>query len=236
MRRVLPFLALLLGTRSGWAQANLEIPVCQWGDCSKFCEPACGSGSVCSVDGKCVEQKTDEQLESDSAQHRHQARTLARISVGVALGGAHVEGIIDANVFALELGARQQLGAYVGVSGHLGAAYGQFHNPYVWSEPKTNAASYTDFWADFIPYLGPLWRLYVGPALVLGYRHYPEPMVYDSYTPAKRITNRLRFETGGRLGLLFGNREQFDLWLMETSSLDDTTINQTFLGFSVEFM
>ena len=236
MRLALLLVALLLVTRPAFAQTHLEVPVCQWGDCSKFCDPACDAGFLCSVEGKCVEQKTSAQLESDRIQRRLQARSLTRVSVGAIVGAARIEGIIDANVFALELGARQQLTAYVGISGHLGAAYGQFHSPGKWSEPRTTASSYTDFWADFIPYLGPLWRFYVGPALVLSYRHYPEPMVYDGYIPAKRITNRLRIETGGRLGLLLGSREQFNLWLQETSSLDDTTLNQTLLGFSVEFM
>ena len=236
MRFTLLLVALSLWAQPCLAQANLEVPVCQWGNCAKFCDPACGAGSVCSVEGKCVEQKTDEQRESEAIDRRHQARSLTRISAGVSVGQAQVEGTMQANLFGLELGWRQQLAAYVGLSAHLGAAYADLNRAFT-VNPTTSAASYSDFWVDFIPYLGPLGRFYVGPALVLAYRHYAAPVVYSGYTStsSKGITSRFRVETGGRLGLLLGNREQFDLWLQETTSVSDTTLNQTLLGFSVEF-
>ncbi len=230
VRFVLPLVALSLLARPGIAQSNLELPTCQWGDCSKFCDPACGEGSVCGVEGKCVQAKTDEQREREAVDRRHQARAFPRLTIGIGYGEANVEGGASAGVFALQVGVRRQLAAYLGVSVHLGAAYARLSGAH--TVQPTSGPSYSDFCADVIPYLGPLGRFYVGPALVLGYRHYSEALMYGTHV----VTARTRFEVGGRLGLLFGNREQFDLWLQETSSLNDTTLNQTLFGFSVELM
>jgi hypothetical protein len=185
---------------------------------------------VCSVEGKCVQAKTDEQREREAADRRHQARAITRFTIGAAYGEANVEGGASAGVFALQGGVRRQLAAYFGFSAHFGAAYARLSGAH--TVKPTSGPSYSDFWADAIPYLGPLGRFYVGPALVLAYRHYSDALMYGTHV----VTARARFEVGGRLGLLFGNREQFDLWLQETSSLDDTTLNQTLLGFSIELL
>ena len=238
MRTSLAVAFLSLLARPCFAQSNLEVPTCQWGDCSRYCEPACGVGAICGVDGKCVPIKTDEQRDQEAVSRRHQARALTRVTVGIGLGSGKVEGNIDSSLFELEGGIRHQLATYLGISAHLGAAYGEISVPYG-AEPSIGSkerSSYVDFWADAIPYIGPLGRLYVGPALVLAHRRYADALVYRGSVPPLAVSSRTRFETGGRLGILVGNREQFNLWVQGTSSLNDTTLQQFLLGFNLEFM
>lgn len=237
MRFALLVMMLLLVARPCFAQATLEVPVCQWGDCSKYCDPACGAGSVCGVAGRCIQTRTEEPDDSsdrEAVARRHQARALTRISVGLGIGDGTVEGVIHTTPYALEAGVRQQLTSYFGISAHLGAAYARISAPvYMLGAPASRSqSSYVDFWADVIPYLGPFGRFYVGPTLAFAHRHYADAILYGDSS----VTNRTRFETGGRLGLLFGNREQCNLWFQETTSLNDTTLNQALLGFSFEFM
>ena len=136
----------------------------------------------------------------------HEARTLTRKSFGVMAGVAKIESDVPAQVYALELGVRQQLLPGFGVSAHLDFGMGAYSS----SGRKGKLDSmYVDVRGNLAPYLGPFGRFYVGPALVLGHRH------FSGQSPSTggqslTVTGRTRIEVGTRLGVLLGSREQFE--------------------------
>lgn len=225
------------------AQTIAEIPTCQWGNCVTRCEGLCPPGSVCGIEGYCVQVKKDpeqaaaekEQEDRGAVERRHQARAQPRFVLGVGLGSGEIEGNLATSVYAVELGYRRQLSRVTGLSLHAGAAYGIFTLP---RDPQADSeidSSYSEFWIDVVPYFGPFGRFYVGPALVLGYRHYSDGRLVDG-AQTYAYQDRTLLEVGARLGVLFGNREQYDLWLQGCSSFDSVTPGQVLLGFNFEFM
>jgi len=164
-------------------------------------------------------------------ERRHEARTLTRATLGAGVGVAIVENTVPSQVYGLEAGARQQLTLGFGVSAHFGFGVGAFQ-----SVPQgTFDSTYIDVWGNLNPYFGPFGRFYVGPALTLGHRHFSDS---NPGGGAHSVTgaSRTHIEGGTRFGVLFGDREQFDLWFQGASSLGSATRIAISMGFNFEFM
>lgn len=252
----------ILVTRFAAGQASQPIsnppqlattPTCQWGRCASVCPVTCPVGSVCGVDGICVQvvdpedlqrerQRTEEdqrdraQARRDAIEHansRRRARYWTRFSVGGGLGGVSLVGRRQqAGLFVAHLGVRQQLDSEVGFHAQLIANYGLRLQRDESDDQK--ALTFQEVAASTALYFGPYRYFYLGPAVLVGYRRYSDAFK-QWFAPGITVENHVLREGGLRLGLLVGNQEQFDITALFSSSFDENTPLRGQVSFAYEF-
>ncbi len=224
----------------------LTVPVCQWGDCAALCQEACPAGSVCGVDGICVQVVTprniaqeiakaaeDERDAIRSIKRRRRARYWPRYAIGLGTGGVSMDNSLKtAGMFVAHVGLRKQLTELVGIHAQFIGTLGLR----IVTDESGNSKQLTLSEAEgsVSAYFGPFDRFYVGPALLVGYRWYSNEFV-QWLAPTTSIQNHVVREGGLRLGILAGNEEQFDITALLTSSFDKDTPQRCLVSFAYEF-
>lgn len=228
------------------APRTMVAPVCEWGNCDALCPQGCPAGSVCGVQGVCVEivspreiarevaeVEADERDAIRSHSQRQHARYWPRFSLGGGMGGLSlVDGLQKAGMFVVHFGVRKQLGALVGLHAQLMGTLGlRFEK-----DASGNSKQLTLYEGEgsIAPYFGPFKRFYIGPALLVGYRWYSDTFV-QWFAPGITVQDHLVREGGLRLGILAGNEEQFDITALLTTSFDKDTPQRGLVTFAYEF-
>jgi hypothetical protein len=174
-----------------------------------------GTAAVAAQSEATEDPVAEQHLAEQSGQRRELARYRTRFAVGGNIGYADLIGS-DGLSTGLQLGLRQQLARFVGLHTQL---LTQLAEDYVSSDARIMR---TEFGCTFTPYLGPIGRFYVGPALFAGYRHYADTVSGASASDHVRIPKSRAFlEWGPRFGVLLGAEEQIDITGLVSTSLSN---------------